>query len=156
MTRAVPIVPATPAAASGIGPSPAVPPAAPVRLLAPASDVANPFAPGREVSFARVAGSLLEGAGVRDGDHVALLRPGPSPAREVEHGDLAAVAGSDGRAALWKVYPEGDGLRLSTGPAAAGVSLSRRAAPGARVTGVVVAVLRKFRDLRDLRDLRDR
>jgi hypothetical protein len=119
---------------------------APVRLLAP--EVPSPFAPGREISFARVCGSLLEGAGVRDGDHVALLRSG-AEGRVAEHGDLAAVVGVDGRAALWKVYPEGDGLRLGTGagPPSGGAPPSRRAAPSARVAGVVVAVLRKFRDV---------
>jgi SOS-response transcriptional repressor LexA len=105
----------------------------PVRLLAPT--VESPFAPGREVTLARVAGSLLDPLGVRDGDHVALARRD-----EAEHGDLAAVVGSDGRAGLWKVYPEADSLRLSTGDPV----WTRRTAGRARVTGVVVGVLRKF------------
>ena len=102
-------------------------------LLAPT--VENPFAPGREVAFARVSGTLLEPLGVRDGDHVALARRD-----EAEHGDLAAVVGGDGSAALWKVYPEGESLRLSTGDPV----WSRRTIGRARVTGVVVGVLRKF------------
>ena len=105
----------------------------PVRLLA--ATVENPFAPGREVAFARVAGSLLDPLGIRDGDHVALARRD-----EAEHGDLAAVVGSDGEAALWKVYPQGESLRLSTGDPV----WSRRTTGRARVTGVVVGVLRKF------------
>jgi hypothetical protein len=105
----------------------------PVRLLAP--EVENPFAPGRDVAFARVAGSLLDPLGVRDGDHVALARRD-----EAEHGDLAAVVGSDGSAGLWRVYPEGSDLRLSTGD----VGWTRRVSGSGRVTGVVVAVLRKF------------
>ena len=114
-------------------PLPASVSAEPVRLVAPT--VGNPFAPGREVAFARVEGSLLEGLGVRDGDHVALDRRDA-----VEHGDLAAVVGLDGRAGLWKVYPEGDVLRLSVGD-----PLYRlRSGDQPRVHGVVVGVLRKF------------
>ena len=105
----------------------------PVRLLAPT--VESPFAPGRDVAFARVRGTLLESLGVRDGDHVALAHRD-----EAEHGDLAAVIGSDGVAGLWKVYPEGESLRLSTGDPV----WTRRTIGRARVTGVVVAVLRKF------------
>ena len=105
----------------------------PVRLLVPT--VANPFAPGREVAFARVRGALLESLGVREGDHVALWR-----ADVAEHGDLAAVADPGGRAALWRVYPESERLRLSTGDPAQ----ARTACAGARVRGVVVGVLRKF------------
>jgi hypothetical protein len=105
----------------------------PVRLLAPT--VENPFAPGREVAFARVSGTLLEPLGVRDGDHVALARRD-----EAEHGDLAAVLGGDGVAGLWKVYPEGESLRLTTGDPI----WSRRTNGRPRITGVVVGVLRKF------------
>ena len=113
--------------------------AEPARLVAPT--VANPFAPGREVGLARVSGARLERLGVRDGDHVALLRrDAAEDGLGAGHGDLAAVVGDDGRAALWKVYPEGETLRLSTGDPA----WSRRTGPRPRVQGVVVAILRKF------------
>jgi hypothetical protein len=60
----------------------------------------------------------------------------------VEHGDLAAVLGPDGRAALWRVYPEARGWRLSTGDRAR----SRWLDAPPRVQGVVVAVLRRWDD----------
>jgi SOS-response transcriptional repressor LexA len=85
--------------------------------------------------FARASGRLLERLGVRDGDHVALER---TP--HAEHGDLAAVADLSGRSALWRVYPEGEVLRLSTGDPAQ----ARRTTPRPIVHGVVVGVLRKF------------
>jgi len=114
-------------------PNPPGPP--PVRLLAP--EVKGRFAPGRDTTLARVTGDGLRAFDVRDGDHVVLVR------REAaEHGDLAAVLDEEGRAWLWKIYPEGDRLRLSMGHP----SLERLSAPGARVQGVVVAVLRRFRD----------
>jgi SOS-response transcriptional repressor LexA len=106
----------------------------PVRLAAPSTP--SPFAPGREISFARIEGDLLARHGVRDGDHVAL-----DHRAEAEHGDLAAVVGPDGRAGLWKAYPEGAWLRLSTGDPEVRARLRTP-----RVSGVVVAVLRKFRD----------
>ena len=107
----------------------------PVRLLAP--EVKGRFAPGRETTLARVAGDGLRAFDVRDGDHVVLVR------REAaEHGDLAAVLDGEGCAHLWKVYPEGDRLRLSMGHP----SLERKSLPGARVQGVVVAVLRRFHE----------
>jgi hypothetical protein len=108
--------------------------APPVRL-GPA-EVTSPFAPGREIAFARASGAALEPLGLRDGDHVALLRRDTA-----DHGDLAAVLGPDGRAALWKVRPEADGWRLSTG----GGSGSRWLGAAPRVQGVVVGVLRRFR-----------
>ena len=112
-------------------PRPPGPP--PVRLLAP--EVRGRFAPGRDTTLARVAGDGLRAFDVRDGDHVVLVR------RETaEHGDLAAVLDEEGCAHLWKVYPEGDRLRLSMGHP----SLERRSAAGARVQGVVVAVLRRL------------
>lgn len=105
----------------------------PVRLAAPTA--ASPFAPGREVAFARVEGDLLARLGVRDGDHVALWR------RDVaEPGDLAAVLDARGRAGLWRVYPERDELRLTTGDPAC----ARRSGRHPRVQGVVVAVHRSF------------
>ena len=109
--------------------------AEPVRLLVPI--VGNPFAPGREVGFALVKGTLLTSLGVHDGDHVALWRSDAA-----EHGDLAAVADVGGRAALWRVYPERDRLRLSTGDPVH----ARTTRVGARVRGVVVGVLRRFAD----------
>lgn len=107
----------------------------PVRLLAP--EVRGRFAPGRETTLARVAGDGLRAFDVRDGDHVVLVRR-----EEAEHGDLAAVLDGEGCAHLWKVYPEGDRLRLSMGHP----SLERKSLPGARVQGVVVAVLRRFHE----------
>lgn len=107
----------------------------PVRLLAP--EVKGRFAPGRDTTLARVAGDGLRALDIRDGDHVVLAR------REAaEHGDLAAVLDEEGLAWLWKIYPEGDRLRLSMGHP----SLERLSPRGARVQGVVVAVLRAFRD----------
>ena len=112
-------------------PRPPGPP--PVRLIAP--EVKGCFAPGRDTTLARVAGDGLRAFDVRDGDHVVLVH------RETaEHGDLAAVLDEEGCANLWKIYPEGDCLRLSMGHP----SLERRSAPGARIQGVVVAVLRTF------------
>jgi len=105
----------------------------PVRLLAP--EVQGRFAPGRDTTLARVAGDGLRAFDVRDGDHVVLARR-----ESAEHGDLAAVLDAEGHAWLWKVYPEGDRLRLSMGHP----SLERLSPVGARVQGVVVAVLRRF------------
>lgn len=105
----------------------------PVRLVVPTA--ASPFAPGREVAFARVQGDLLAGLGVRDGDHVALWRRDTA-----EPGDLAAVLDATGRAGLWRVYPERDELRLTTGDPAYARPSGRRP----RVQGVVVAVHRSF------------
>ena len=116
-----------------------LPPPPAVRLVA--SEVQSPFAPGRDAVLARVSGNGLDGLDVRDGDHVVLVRR-----TRAEHGDLAAVTGPDGRAHLWKVYPEAgdDGLerlRLSWGSPAEG----RLAPPGTVVQSVVVAVLRGAR-----------
>lgn len=105
----------------------------PVRLVAPTA--ASPFAPGREVAFARVEGDLLARLGVRHGDHVAVWRRDT-----VEPGDLAAVLDASGRAGLWRVYPERDELRLTTGDP----SCARRSGRRPRVQGVVVAVHRSF------------
>jgi hypothetical protein len=107
----------------------------PVRLGRP--QVASPFAPGREVAFARASGAALEPAGVRDGDHVALARRDTA-----DHGDLAAVVGPDGRAALYRVHPEADGWRLVAGHRGASAGVWVGAPP--RVHGVVVGVLRRF------------
>jgi SOS-response transcriptional repressor LexA len=74
---------------------------------------------------------------VRDGDHVVLVHR-----ERAEHGDLAAVLEPDGRAHLWKVYPDADGLRLSLGHPA----FERRVGANARVQGVVVAVLRRLHE----------
>lgn len=105
----------------------------PVRLAA--ASWRAPFSPGRDTGVARVVGDGLRALDVRDGDHVVLAR------REAaEHGDLAAVLDEEERAWLWKVYPEGDRLRLSMGHP----GLERLTAPGPRVQGVVVAVLRSF------------
>jgi SOS-response transcriptional repressor LexA len=94
---------------------------------------ASPFAPGRGVVLARVQGDGLRALDVRDGDHLVLDR------REVaEHGDLALVCEGEGPAALWKVFPDASGLRLSIGHPA----FDRRATSDARVQAVVVAVLR--------------
>ncbi len=105
----------------------------PVRLVG--AERSNPFAPGRDVAFARVEGDALSALDIRDGDHVVLVRRDTA-----EHGDVAAVLDAEGRATLWKVYPEGGGLRLSLGRPGFG----RLTGPDVRVHGVVVAVLRRF------------
>jgi SOS-response transcriptional repressor LexA len=105
----------------------------PVRLVEATRPA--PFAPGRETAFARVSGDALRALDVHDGDHVVLVRR-----ERAEHGDLAAVLDADGRALLWKVYPEGDRLRLSVGRP----GLGRLTGPHPRIHGVVVAVLRHF------------
>jgi hypothetical protein len=114
---------------------PADPPARtgppPVRLVE--ATRRTPFAPGRGIGVARVCGEGLRAFDVRDGDHVVLAH------RETaEHGDLAAVLEEDGSAWLWKVFPEDGRLRLSLGHPA----FDRLSPPGARIQGVVVAVLR--------------
>jgi SOS-response transcriptional repressor LexA len=111
---------------------PPSPPFEPVRLIAP--DRAGPFVPGRETALAKVAGHGLEALEIRDGDHVVLVRRD-----HAEHGDLAAVLDDRGQATLWKVYPEPDALRLSSGRPGA----ERRIRPPPRIQGVVVAVLRR-------------
>jgi hypothetical protein len=112
----------------------------PARLVAAA--VASPFAPGREAAFVRVEGDTLRPLDVRDGDHVVLVRAEASDVVHggAENGDLASVIEADGRSALWKIHPDGDRLRLSSGRP----EMRLWAGPDARVDGVVVAVLRKF------------
>lgn len=125
-------------------------PAAPVRLAR--ARCASPFAPGREIAFARVEGRALEPIGIRDGDHVALARgidvdppaagpepfaAGPDPA--TRGSELAAVVGPDGTSALWSVRREGARLRYGVGCRASERLTERHA----RVAGVVVAVLRR-------------
>lgn len=102
-----------------------------VRLVA--SERPGPFAAGRETAFARVDGDGLAAFDVRHGDHVVLVRRD-----RAEHGDVAAVLDAEGRAFLWKVYPEGDRLRLTLGRP----GTDRLTGPDPRVHGVVVAVLR--------------
>jgi SOS-response transcriptional repressor LexA len=109
----------------------------PVRLVG--ADVRNPFVPGREVAFAKVAGDALSALDVKDGDHVILVRR-----ESAEHGDVAAVLDAEGRATLWKVYPDGDRLRLSLGLPPRGPGWSRLTSRDAKVHGVVVAILRRF------------
>jgi hypothetical protein len=99
------------------------------------------FAPGRETTLARVSGNGLRTLDVLSGDHVVLVRRD-----RAEHGDLAAVLDEQGRAGLWKVYPEaaaagGERLRLSLGRPGA----TRWSTAGMRVHGIVVAVLRGAR-----------
>jgi SOS-response transcriptional repressor LexA len=110
----------------------------PVRLAE--ATTRSAFAPGRDTTLARVVGDGLEALDVLDGDHVVLVRR-----ESAEHGDLAAVLDAlpedGGRASLWKVYPEGDRLRLSVGRPGFG----RFTGPAPRVDGVVVAVLRRPR-----------
>jgi hypothetical protein len=115
-------------------------PPPPVRLVE-ATEPA-PFAPGHGTVFARVAGNGLSALDLLDGDHVLLVRRG-----QAEHGDLAAVTEADGRACLWKVSPEFEDR--PGGPARERLRLSlgrgpgRLAESGARVQGVVVAILRR-------------
>jgi SOS-response transcriptional repressor LexA len=115
--------------------SPSPPPGSPEPVRLVGADLRNPFAPGREVAFARVCGDALSALDVRDGDHVVLARRDAA-----EHGDVAAILDGEGRATLWKVYPEGDLLRLSVGRPGWG----RATARDAKVHGVVVAVLRRL------------
>jgi SOS-response transcriptional repressor LexA len=103
----------------------------PVRLVA--ATRRSTFAPGRGVTLARVEGDGLRAFDLRHGDHVVLERRS-----DADHGDLALVLEGGGPAALWKVFPEAEGLRLSMGHPA----LERRAAANAQVQGVVLAVLR--------------
>ena len=105
----------------------------PVRLLSPR--LSSPFAPGRDVAFARLSGPLLDDLGLREDDHVAVVRR--DHARD---GDLASVAGPDGLEDLWRVHLEGEALRLAPEDAARARFGRRRP----RVCGVVVGVLRKF------------
>ena len=90
--------------------------------------------PGRETAFARVRGDALAALGIRDGDHVVLVRR-----EEAASGDVAAVLDERGEATLWQVYPEGDALRLSTGRPGE----EQRVSPAPRIQGVLVAVLRR-------------
>lgn len=106
----------------------------PVRLAA--ATWRSPFSPGRDTGVARVVGDGLRALDVRDGDHVVLARRDTA-----EHGDLAAVLDDEEQAWLWKVYPEGDRLRLSMGHP----GLEHWSAPHPRIQGVVVAVLRSLR-----------
>jgi SOS-response transcriptional repressor LexA len=107
---------------------------------------ARAFPPTGDTAIARVAGDGLRAFDVRDGDHVVLARRPTA-----EHGDLAAILDTQGRACLWKVYPDGDGFRLSMGHPA----FERRSAPGACVQGVVVAILRQLPDRADRAELAD-
>ena len=110
--------------------------ALPVRLLAPG--VPSPFAPGRDVTFARVSGDGPEQAGLRDGDHVALVRR--DGARE---GTVASVLAPDGTETLYKFPEESEEDALTLEPRHDDL---RRIAPRRRprVRGVVVGVLRKL------------
>lgn len=107
----------------------------PVRLVR--ADRPSPFAAGRGIALARVRGDGLRALDIRDGDHVVLARRD-----RAEHGDLAAVLEDDGPACLYKVFAEGEGLRLSMGHPA----FDRPSHPGARVQGVVLGVLRGLRE----------
>ncbi len=107
-------------------------PPPPVRLVAP--DHVGPFLPGRETVIAKVQGDALSALEIHHGDHVVLVRR-----TQAEHGDIAAVLDERGQATLWKVYPEPDALRLSTGRAGE----ERRVSPPPRIHGVVVALLRR-------------
>jgi len=119
---------------------------APVRLTRPVWS--SPFAPGREIAFARVEGNGLERLGIREGDHVALARH-----VDVAESEVAAIVDDDGTSALWACTREGARLRLRLGVArererddvaADGKPPEPRfTARHARVRGVVVAVLRR-------------
>lgn len=103
-----------------------------MRLVTP--DRPGPFLPGRETAFARLEGDGLAALELHHGDHVVLVRRD-----EAEHGDVAAVLDERGEATLWKVFPDGDALRLSNGRPGE----ERRVHPAPRIQGVVVAVLRR-------------
>jgi len=118
----------------------------PVRLLAPG--LPSPFAPGRDVTFARVLGDVPEGAGLRDGDHVALVRR--AVARD---GTVASVLAPDGTETIYR-FPDQDRGRDGDPdrdpdaeidvPPAAGEAGRRMPSRSPRVRGVVVGVLRKL------------
>jgi hypothetical protein len=116
--------------------------ALPVRLLAPG--VPSPFAPGRDVTFARVSGDGPVQAGLRDGDHVALVRR--DRARE---GTVASVLAPDGTETLYR-FPEERPPQEELAEEALTLDPRhddlRRIAPRRRprVRGVVVGVLRKL------------
>ena len=80
-----------------------------------------------------VADDALAALDLRAGDRVVVVH-----GRAPDHGDLALVE-EDGAEALWKVYPEGQHLHLSTGEARRTV-----AASSVRVLGVAVAVMRRL------------
>lgn len=106
-----------------------------MRLVAPA--LPNPTRPTDDVAFARVEGTALTRAGVREGDHVWLWRTRVAP-----DGALASVVDRSGRGALWRVRRDRDALALYDG----GPTQVGRTGPWPSVTGVVVAILRKFDD----------
>lgn len=96
-------------------------------------DDPGPFDRDGATRLTVVPDDALAALDVRAGDRVVVVH-----GRAAEHGDLALVE-EDGAEALWKVYPEGDDLHLSTGDA-------RRRVPARTVTvlGVAVAVLRRL------------
>lgn len=91
---------------------------------------------GRDGSTAEttVPDDALAALDVRRGDRVVVAY-----GRAADHGDLALIE-EDGAEALWKVYPEGDELHLSTGAARRTVRMR-----SVRVLGVALAVLRRWR-----------
>ncbi len=93
----------------------------------------NIFAPDGRTTTATIPDDALEALDVRAGDEVVVVH-GRSP----EHGDLALIE-EDGAEAIWKVYPEGSELRLSTGSVHRRVPLD-----SVRVLGVVVGLLRRL------------
>jgi len=93
----------------------------------------SPFVLDGLTSITVVPDNALEALDVRAGDHVVVVH-----GRSVEHGDLALLE-EDGAEAIWKVYPEGTDLILSTGRDRRTVTAS-----AVRVLGVVVGVLRRL------------
>jgi SOS-response transcriptional repressor LexA len=91
------------------------------------------FAPDGRTTTATIPDDALEALDIRAGDQVVVVG-----GRTPEHGDLALIE-EDGAEAVWKVYPEGTDLLLSTGT-------TRRSVPAdsVRVLGVVVGLLRRL------------
>ena len=93
-----------------------------------------PFDRGGRTRIHPVPDDRLAALDVRAGDRVILGED-----RTPEYGDLALVE-ADGRAALWKVFPEGATLALGDGRERVVV-----AAAAVHVRGVVLGVLRALR-----------
>ncbi|MDJ0974405.1 MAG: hypothetical protein QNJ98_08105 [Planctomycetota bacterium] len=124
-------------------------------------DESRPFSNRGRVYLATVHGDALTAFDIRDGDQLVLVRR-----PRAEHGDFAVLPLSAvrfpygmqnayGRASraddpltLWKVYPEANRLRLSTGPKVDGTprATSETSAPvDAPVHGVLIGILRQPR-----------
>lgn len=145
---------------------PTIPSAAPVEHAAPYVEVrpeasSRPFASTGRVYLAAVRGDRLAAFDIRDGDQLVLVRR-----KRAEHGDFAVLplsavrfpygmqnrygrgSRADDPLTLWKVYPESNRLRLSSGPRAPDATSNHgeTSAPvDAPILGVLVGILRRPR-----------